>query len=90
MKRYHQRKITSLKQEVGAVMKTLEGQSEVIEDLTKAIIGRAFRSKRSQHRDRMKDPDMMLLRSCTNSIHAKIAGFDEIMDHANTLRIEVS
>lgn len=80
----------SLKQEVGAVSKTLEGQSDVLIELKKAILGQIFRSKRSRHRNRLKDPEMMILRNSLNAIDAKIEGFKEITEHANTLRIEVS
>ena len=90
MKRSHQRKITSLKQEVGAVLRTLEGQRDVLIDLKNAIIRQVLRSKKSRHRNRLKDPEMMILRSSLNAIQAKIAGFEEITEHANSLRIEVS
>ena len=90
LKRSHQRRILSLKQEVGAVLKTLEGQSDVLNELKRAIIRQILRSKRSRHRNRLKDPEMMILRSSLNAINGKIAGFEEITEHANTLRIEVS
>ena len=81
--------ITSLKQEVDAAIKTLEGQSSVLLDLQSAIVDQAFR-KEGKHRDKSRDPEMIISRTCLKTIQAKIAGFEEIMKHANTLRIEVS
>ena len=70
------------------MIKTLEGQSSVLLDLHAAIDQEFY--KQSSHRDKSRDPDMIIFRTCLKSIQAKIAGFEEIMNHANTLRIEVS